>query len=109
MVISNERFICGGNRCTCHTINPAGKYVVKDCVVSLAGDTIEVVESSGVGASIEWMVEASDASGNASSAECGLTVANPGKVRRSKSTFCGGGLPGEALWVSFARTDVPGG
>ena len=65
----------------CYVYNKAGKRVDKtgSCRVALSGDTITVLDSGGVGDNITWTVVATDASGNASTKACALTVVNPAK------------------------------
>lgn len=70
----------------CHKTDGAGKRVDKTdaCVVSLAGDTVTIRESGGVGDIISWVVRATDVGGNDAGAPtalapCTVEVANPGK------------------------------
>lgn len=64
----------------CFKHTKKGKRVDKtgSCVVALDGSTITIADSGGVGTTIEWLVSASDASGNALQMNCSLVVANPG-------------------------------
>jgi hypothetical protein len=48
------------------------------CTAAADGDTVTVVDSGGVGTTIEWTVEAADASGNWIAMVCGVAVGNPG-------------------------------
>ncbi len=63
----------------CWTINGSGRRVDKteSCVVSFAGDTLTVDDSGGVGDHIEWTVEATDGSGNTTTATCEIEVIRP--------------------------------
>lgn len=65
----------------CYMYNGSGKRVDKtdSCVIDLAGDTITIQESSGVGTLIDWVVTSADQSGNTVEQTCGLEVVNPGK------------------------------
>ena len=47
------------------------------CVVVLKGASGDIVESSGVGTTIEWTVHAVDASGNAATRVCSTQVVRP--------------------------------
>ena len=65
---------------SCFAINKLGKRISRaDCKVAIAGDTITVYDAGGVSAQIVWSLRATDASGNASTRSCVLTVANPVK------------------------------
>ena len=48
------------------------------CTAAADGDTVTVVDSGGVGTTIEWTVEAADASGSWIAMVCGVAVGNPG-------------------------------
>ncbi len=82
--------LCGGsiaiNGYDCWMINGAGKRVSKlgSCVVATAGDTVTILESGGVGDTIEWSVEATDPSGNSTEITCKIEVVNPGKGPRKE-------------------------
>lgn len=60
----------------CSFINPGGKRVDKkeSCVIALGGDTIQILDSGGVGNHITWSARASDDSGNIAEAECEVEV-----------------------------------
>jgi hypothetical protein len=63
----------------CFKFTKKGKRIDKteSCVVSLDGDTGTIENSGGVGTTIEWVVEATDGSGNTSSETCSVDVINP--------------------------------
>jgi hypothetical protein len=61
----------------CWSRNPAGIRVDRDCVVTIAGDTITIEDSGGVGANVDWLVTAVDDSGNEASRWCLLDVRRP--------------------------------
>jgi hypothetical protein len=56
-----------------------GKTIDKSesCIVSIAGDTITILDSGGVGDHIEWTVHAVDGCGNTSEQTCSVLVVNP--------------------------------
>ncbi len=64
----------------CWAIKGPGKRIDKraSCVVEIAGATVTVLDSGGVGTHIGWTVEATDPSGNSQGADCEVTVVNPG-------------------------------
>jgi hypothetical protein len=63
----------------CFFYNGAGKYVNKEesCVVTFSGDTLEILDSGGVGDNIRWTVRSVDCVGNETIKECGLEVLRP--------------------------------
>jgi hypothetical protein len=63
----------------CYAFTKKGRRIDKtsSCMVYLNGDTITVLDSGGIGDNIAWTVEATDASGNSTTAECLLQVVNP--------------------------------
>lgn len=65
----------------CFKFTKKGKRVDKteSCEVRIVGDTITILDSGGVSDNIEWTVVATDGSGNTTTVDCSLTVANPGK------------------------------
>jgi streptogramin lyase len=65
----------------CWAVNGAGKLISKldGCEVVTAGASITIHESGGVGTHIDWFVEATDPSGNTSTAKCSVEVMKPGK------------------------------
>jgi hypothetical protein len=67
----------------CFKFTKKGKRVDKteSCVVTFAGGNLNIVDSGGVGDNIEWIVTATDSSGNTTESTCSLVVANPGKKK----------------------------
>lgn len=65
----------------CFMINGAGKRVDKKdaCVVNYQDDTLTILETGGVGTTISWSIQAQDSSANQATANCEITVTNPGK------------------------------
>lgn len=66
----------------CFNFTKKGERIDKteSCELALSGgDTIDILDSGGVGDNIVWNVTATDGSGNSSDAECGVVVVNPGK------------------------------
>ncbi len=65
----------------CFKFTKKGKRIDKteSCEVLIAGDTITILDSGGVGDRIEWTVEATDACGNTEPLTCGVDVVNPAK------------------------------
>ncbi len=63
----------------CYKFTKKGRRVDKtsSCVVAISGDSVTVLDSGGVGDTIEWTVEADDGNGNTSTATCSLVVENP--------------------------------
>ncbi len=64
----------------CFKVNGAGKTIdkTKSCRVTLAGDTIAIRNSGGVGNHIRWTAEAVDGSGNVGDVTCEVEVVKPG-------------------------------
>jgi hypothetical protein len=64
----------------CFSFTKKGKRIDKtgSCEVAIAGNTITIDDSGGVGDHIRWSVTATDSSGNPTPAICELVVANPG-------------------------------
>ena len=65
----------------CFKFTKKGKRVdrTKSCQISFGGDTINILNSGGVGTHISWTVTASDGNGNQTSATCEVIVEKPGK------------------------------
>lgn len=65
----------------CYKFTHKGKRIDKtgSCVVSISGDTVTVLDSGGVGDTIEWVAEATDGSGNTLALTCSTEVVNPGQ------------------------------
>jgi hypothetical protein len=65
---------------SCFKTNQNGKTVDKSssCKVSVAGDTLMIDHSGGVGTQITWSVSVTDVNGNDSSIGCAVTSGNPG-------------------------------
>ncbi len=63
----------------CYRFNPRGKRIDTNdsCVVSLASDSVTVIETSGVNSFIDWRVEATDSEGNTSNSLCTIDVLHP--------------------------------
>lgn len=68
----------------CFKFTTKGKRIDKteSCVVSIDGDTITIQDSGGVDDHITWTVQATDSSGNVSTTECEIVVANPGQRQK---------------------------
>jgi hypothetical protein len=64
----------------CFKINGAGRVVdkTKSCKVSIAGSTITIDNTGGVGQHIAWTASGVDGSGNETVVDCDVVVANPG-------------------------------
>lgn len=65
----------------CYRFNKKGKRIdtTDSCVVSIAGSSVTIEETSGVSSFIDWTVEAVDSSGNQSTEVCTIEVTKPGK------------------------------
>jgi len=65
----------------CFKFTKKGKRIDKteSCVVTLAGDTITILDSGGVNDHIEWTVVATDASGIQTVEICEVLIENPGR------------------------------
>ena len=65
----------------CFKLTKKGKRIDKtdSCVVAIDGATVTIVDSSGVGDTITWDVEAVDDAGNLATATCQVEVVNPGQ------------------------------
>jgi hypothetical protein len=63
----------------CYAFTKKGKRIDKtySCQVAIGGDTITVLDSGGVGDTIAWTVQATDAVGNSTTVDCSLMVVNP--------------------------------
>jgi hypothetical protein len=63
----------------CYRFNPHGKRIDTNdsCVVSLANDSVTVIETSGVDSFIDWTIEATDSEGNTSDSLCTIEVLHP--------------------------------
>jgi hypothetical protein len=63
----------------CFKFTKKGKKVDRtdDCVVTIAGDTITIAESAGVGTHNTWLVSAADSSSNSIAMLCEVEVAKP--------------------------------
>ena len=66
----------------CFDFTKKGKRIDKteSCVVSVAADTITILDSGGVGDNIAWTVRATDICGNYSEKICTVEVVNPGNM-----------------------------
>jgi hypothetical protein len=66
----------------CFDFTKKGKRIDKteSCVVSVAGDTITILDSGGVGDNIAWTVLATDSCGNYTEVICEVEVVNPGNA-----------------------------
>ncbi len=64
----------------CYKFTKKGKRIDKtgSCAVQLAGDTTSILDSGGVGTTIEWSVTATDGGGNEVTETCTTDVVNPG-------------------------------
>jgi hypothetical protein len=64
----------------CFAFTKKGKRIDKteSCVIEIDGGTVTIVDSGGVGTTIEWTVVATDSSGNTSTVTCTTVVENPG-------------------------------
>jgi hypothetical protein len=64
----------------CFKFTKKGKRIDKteSCEVAIAGDTITILDSGGVGDNITWTVRATDSSGNVAETQCAVEVVNPG-------------------------------
>jgi subtilisin-like proprotein convertase family protein len=64
----------------CYAFTNKGKQIDKrgSCGVAISGATVTISDSGGVGDTIEWVVEATDAQGNTSQHTCKVKVVNPG-------------------------------
>ena len=60
----------------CYTVNGSGKVTDKgeSCVVTFSGSSIRIANPGGINNTIEWTVNATDGSGNASSKTCSVQV-----------------------------------
>lgn len=65
----------------CFKFTKKGKRVDKtgSCDVSIAGDTVTILQSGGVGTHITWDLAANDENGNTAVTQCEVIVANPGQ------------------------------
>ena len=65
----------------CFAFTKKGKRIDKteSCVVSVAGDTITILDTGGVDDHITWTIIATDSSGNTTETNCEILVVNPGK------------------------------
>ena len=63
----------------CFKVTKKGKAIDKtySCVVSVAGDTITVLDSGGKDTQITWTAEATDGAGNVGSVDCSVDVVKP--------------------------------
>lgn len=63
----------------CYKVTKKGKVINKEqsCVVSIAGDTLTILDTGGVDARIVWTAQATDGNGNPSSATCEVNVVMP--------------------------------
>ncbi|MBI5542284.1 MAG: hypothetical protein HY901_00220 [Deltaproteobacteria bacterium] len=60
---------------TCYYLNKAGKRVIRDeCAVTIAGATVTISNSGGVGDFISWTASASDGNGNSDAETCTVRV-----------------------------------
>jgi hypothetical protein len=65
----------------CFKFTQKGEKIDKkeSCIVEVAGDTITISDTGGVGTQITWTIRAVDASGNVAEKECSVEVVNPGR------------------------------
>jgi hypothetical protein len=63
---------------TCFRYKGTERKVHNNCHVEIAGDTLTIRNSGGVGNHVEWTIEVTDGSGNSSTATCLITVVRPG-------------------------------
>jgi len=65
----------------CFKTTKKGKRIDKtgSCEVAIDGATVTILDSGGVGTTIEWTVSATDGSGNTIDNVCSVVVGNPGK------------------------------
>ncbi|MFC2068417.1 hypothetical protein ACFLTP_05370 [Chloroflexota bacterium] len=63
----------------CYKYTKKGKRIDKSesCIIDMTGDTITILDTGGIGTTIEWTVEATDDSGNESEHVCHVYVVNP--------------------------------
>jgi hypothetical protein len=63
----------------CYAVNGSGRPVDKteSCVVQIAGDTITILDSGGVGDHIAWTLRSVDCSGNVDESTCEVVVVQP--------------------------------
>jgi hypothetical protein len=66
----------------CFAFTRDGKRIDKtrSCVISISDDTLTVEDSGGVRNNIEWVVSATDASGNTATTTCSISVAHPRRL-----------------------------
>ena len=64
----------------CFKFTKKGKRIDKteSCVVSVAGDTITIDDSGGVGDHISWKISVTDVNGNSAEGSCEVIVVDPG-------------------------------
>jgi FtsP/CotA-like multicopper oxidase with cupredoxin domain len=63
--------------CYAFTNNGRRQDRTRTCEIVLNGPSVEIVDSGGLGATIEWTVEATDVSGNTNSVLCSTEVVKP--------------------------------
>jgi hypothetical protein len=65
----------------CYTFTKKDKRIDKtdSCVAETAGNTFTILDSGGVGDTIDWMIRATDACGNTAETTCSVEVVNPGR------------------------------
>jgi hypothetical protein len=70
----------------CFAINGAGKRIDKSesCEIAFDGNCITILDSGGVGTTIEWTVQAVDECGNVGLETCSVLVVNPGKGNKRR-------------------------
>ncbi|WP_420208311.1 vWA domain-containing protein [Candidatus Electronema sp. JC] len=78
---------------SCYKVKKDGSQQSKmeSCVVNVSGDTLTVADSGGVGDNIIWTIIATDPSGNATTAEGHVLVANPGSSGETANNGVGNG------------------
>jgi len=64
---------------SCYSLKNGVKYKNQSCAVNIAGNTINIVNSGGVGDNIAWTVHATDSCANSSDKVCSIKVVNPNK------------------------------
>jgi len=65
----------------CFKFTKKGKRIDKtdSCVVNIDGNVLTILDPGGVNDNIQWTIEATDSSGNMTTEDCSVTVANPGR------------------------------
>jgi 3D (Asp-Asp-Asp) domain-containing protein len=58
----------------CYKLNKQGKRSTIQCAVQIKGGTFTIVDSGGIGASIDWDISSADGSGNPTTVKCHVDV-----------------------------------